>query len=192
MYRANLSDQSLVVDILCSSFDDNKSVNYIIPQDKMRVLRIRKLMAYSFDLCHKFGVVYLNEDKSACALVLFPEKKKTTLQTLILDLQLVFNSTGLRNLKKTLERETKIKAIQPKEEVYYLWFIGVQKDKQKKGLGTALLKHVISDARKLQRPIILETSTIRNLPWYQQNDFHVYAELDLGYKLYFLRRNVTD
>ena len=34
MIKAAKSDKHLIVDILTKSFDDNKSVNYIIKQDK--------------------------------------------------------------------------------------------------------------------------------------------------------------
>lgn len=76
MTRANYSDKSHVADILTQSFEDNKSVNYIILQDSKRTQRIKALMNYSFDVCFSFGQVLLSEDKTGCALILFPEKKR--------------------------------------------------------------------------------------------------------------------
>lgn len=52
MLRADYNDKDRVVDILVSSFDDNKSVNYIIKQDTKRTQRIKRLMEYSFDICN--------------------------------------------------------------------------------------------------------------------------------------------
>jgi len=51
----------------------------MVKQDKKRNLRIRKLMAYLFDVCYLYGGVYLTDDKSGCALILFPDKKRITL-----------------------------------------------------------------------------------------------------------------
>src|SRR6185312_1340531 len=76
MIKATYKDKDRVVDILAKSFDDNQSVNYIVKQDKKRNQRIRKLMVYSFDICYLYGEVFLADDKSGCALILFPDKKK--------------------------------------------------------------------------------------------------------------------
>ena len=75
-------------------------------------------MAYSFEVCYRFGEVYLTEDKKACALILFPHKKRS-LSAILLDLDLAFNVIGLSNLNKVLSRESKIKQLYPKEPFYY-------------------------------------------------------------------------
>ncbi len=188
MIKANYADKSLVVDILTTSFAANQSVNYIIKQDKDRLKRVRHLMDYSFNVCYLFGDVFLSENKQACALVLYPDLKKTTLKSLLLDIRLIFFSVGLSNIRKTLNREALIKKIQPKELMYYLWFIGVSPEHQGTGIGTQLLSDMIKDSSLKKRPIYLETSTLKNLPWYQKLGFHIYRELDLGYNLYFLKR----
>jgi len=188
MRKAEYSDKNLIVDILTDSFETNQSVNYIVKQDKKRLKRIRSLMDYSFEICYSFGEVFLSQDKSACALILFPDKKKTTLKSILLDIKLILSCIGLSNIKKALNRESKIKAIQPKELMYYLWFIGVDPKHQNKGMGTELLDEIIKDSNLMERPIYLETSTLMNLPWYRKFGFDIYNELDLSYKLFFLRK----
>ncbi|MEO6707594.1 MAG: GNAT family N-acetyltransferase [Ginsengibacter sp.] len=188
MIKATYQDKDRVVDILAESFDDNKSVNYIIKQDKKRNQRIRKLMAYSFDICYLYGEVYLTNDKSGCALILLPDKKKYNLKSFLLDIKLVVSCIGISNIKKAMKRESKIKKLQPKELMYYLWFIGVDPNEQNKGIGTALIKEVIKEGRSNQRPIFLETSTLKNIPWYQKFGFEIYNELDLSYSLFFLKK----
>jgi GNAT superfamily N-acetyltransferase len=188
MVKATLSDKSLVVDILSRSFESNQSVNYIIPQDASKSLRIRRLMDYSFDVCHTFGQIFLSDDRKACALVLLPDRKRTNFKSVYLDLKLILSCVGLTNLKKTLGRESKIKQIQPQELMYYLWFIGVDPQCQNGGIGSKLLKEVIEQGTLLNRSVFLETSTLKNLPWYNKFGFEVYHELDLGYKLFFLER----
>jgi len=119
---------------------------------------------------------------------LYPDKKKTTFRSILLDAKLVLFSIGISNIKKTLNREALIKQIQPKELMSYLWFIGVQPEYQNKGIGTRLLDAIIKDSTNKNRPVYLETSTLKNLPWYRKLGFSIYQELDLGYTLYFLRR----
>ncbi len=189
MRQAKYEEKNLIVDILIQSFESNQSVNYIIPQDKKRIKRIRALMDYSFEVCYLFGDVFISDDNKACALIVYPDKKKTTLKSILLDLKLIIQCVGFKNIKKTLAREALIQKIQPKEIMTYLWFIGVNLAEQNKGIGSRLLQEIIQQSIQNKRPIYLETSTIKNLPWYSKFGFKVYSEQDLSYRLYFLKRD---
>ncbi|WP_345951242.1 GNAT family N-acetyltransferase [Mucilaginibacter sp. PAMB04274] len=188
MIKAAATDRNLVVEILTRSFDRNQSVNYIVHQGDGRLKAITALMAYSFDLCCLFGDVWLSEDRNACALVLYPHKKRVTVKSVWLDIRLIIQAIGLANVAKVLDREKKIKNKQPQEPMAYLWFIGVDKHQQNQGIGSRLLQDVMDHAADQHLPVCLETSTLQNLPWYQKNGFEVYDELLLSYSLYFLRK----
>lgn len=188
MIRAGIEDKNRIVNILSNAFDDNKSVNYIIQQDAKRKQRIRNLMAYSFDLCHSFGNVFMSEDKKGCALILLPDKKKTTLRSILLDTKLAVSAIGLANIIKAMKREAAINKIHPDGIIYYLWFIGVDATDQGNGVGSKLLESVIQEGLSQKRTICLETSTIKNLPWYEKHGFKTYLDLDFGYTLYCMKR----
>ena len=188
MIRTNYKDKELIVNILARSFDQNKSVNYIVKQDNKRAQRMKKLMEYSFDVCHLFGDVYMSDDKRGCALIVMPDKKRTNLKSILLDAKLAFSCVGLANLNKALARESKIKKLHPNELFYYLWFIGVDPSEQNKGIGTVLLKDIINESVALKRPIYLETSTLKNIPWYEKFGFSVYQKLDFGYELFCMKK----
>lgn len=190
MKKAEYNDKNAVVEILTKSFDTNQSVNYIVKQDQKRVQRVRSLMDYSFEICYLFGDVFLSEDKKGCALITYPDKKKTTLKSILLDVKLILSAVGIKNIKKTLAREAKINEVHPKEPMYYLWFIGVDTEHQNEGIGSILLDDIIEDSKNKERPIYLETSTLKNLPWYKKFGFEIYHELDLSYKLFFLIREL--
>ena len=187
MRKATLSDKALVIDLLCRAFDDNQSVNYIIPQDKNRSQRIDALMDYSFEVCSLFGEVFLDNDDKACALVLYPYKKKTTFKAVLLDLKLILKAVSLGGIGRALKRDAKIKSLRPIEPMTYLWFIGVNPLDQQQGKGGKLLMELIAYSNKQNLPIYLETSTLRNLPWYKNFGFEIYNQLDLGYELFFLK-----
>ena len=188
MKQAAANDKSLVVDLLTASFAENQSVNYLIRQNDKRSKHIRALMDYAFEVCFLFGEVWLSDDRNACALVLYPQQKKTTLKVILLDIGLIFRALGVSGIQKTLDREARIKKLQPKEKMAYLWFIGVNVANQHKGIGTKLLKEVVADAALKNLPVYLETSTVKNLPWYERLGFKIYNELELGYTLFFLKR----
>jgi hypothetical protein len=190
MKNADYKDKSLVIDILTKSFDTNQSVNYIAKQDGKRLKRISALMDYSFEVCYLFGDVFLSDDRKACALILYPDKKKTTLKSILLDIKLILSCIGVENIKKALARESKIKQLQPKELMYYLWFIGVDPEYKNEGIVSLLMDEIIKDSKHKQRPIYLETSTLKNLPWYKKYGFQIYNELELSYKLFFLKREL--
>jgi ribosomal protein S18 acetylase RimI-like enzyme len=55
-------------------------------------------------------------------------------------------------------------------------------------LGSELMKEIITDATAMNRTICLETSTVKNILWYEKFGFKIYKELDFGYKLYCMKR----
>ncbi len=187
MTRANNGDKGCVVDILSQSFTDNKSVNYIVKQDAKRTGRLKNLMGYSFDICYLFGDVFLSDDKKACALIIYPDKKKTSLKSVWLDMKLAFSCIGFSNLGKAMKREAAIKKTHPEALLSYLWFIGVKPGDQGKGAGSYLLSEVIEKSETEGRIICLETSTERNLPWYKKFGFEIYNKLNFGYDLYCMK-----
>lgn len=193
MNKADFSHRRLVVEILTASFDLNRSVNYVVRQDKHRVKRIHVLMEYAFDTCLAFGEVYLSDDQHACALILYPEKRKTSFRSIFYDLRLLTGCIGLNGIGKVLDREKRIKRHHPKMPMMHLWFIGVKPVKQGAGIGSDLLKEIIQHSNSKQRPVYLETSTPENISWYKKQGFEVIAELELGYALYCLsRKNSTN
>ena len=174
MIREQPTDKDLIVSILVSSFQDNKSVNYIISQDNKRIERIKWLMEYSYDVCNLFGDIFLSEDKKGCALLILPDKKRTTIKSILLDAKFALTCLGLSNINKAMKREAKIKKVHPHGLLYYLWFIGVDSNNQNKGIGSQLLQDIISEAQKQNRTICLETSTVKNVPWYEKFGFSMY------------------
>jgi ribosomal protein S18 acetylase RimI-like enzyme len=104
----------------------------------------------------------------------------------MLDLKLVFTCLGIKNLLKTLDRESKIKKQHPPSPFVHLWFIGVDPNYQNKGIGSQLLEKVIAEAGKMRRNIYLETSTLKNLPWYEKFGFKIFEKIELGYTLFLL------
>ncbi|WPU95626.1 GNAT family N-acetyltransferase [Mucilaginibacter sabulilitoris] len=187
MITATIKDKPMAIDILTRSFVGNKSVNYII-KNKNNKEQVKALMAYSFDICMRFGKVYFSDNRQGCALLLFPKGKRNSLYTLWLDIKLIVKAVGLTRIGIPLKRESTIKKLQLKEEHLYLWFIGVHPNSQHQGIGSELLSDIIGIAASMNLPLCLETSTVKNIPWYKKNDFEIYKQLDFGYLLYFLKK----
>lgn len=129
MKYAQKLDKPKVIRILTSAFINNPSVNYIIKQDRKKRERIEALMDYSFEVCFNSGKVLLNDNETACALVSFPDKK-SSISSVLNDINFVINAVGLGGVTKAMQREKIIHANYPNSNIYYLWFIGVDQDQQ--------------------------------------------------------------
>lgn len=187
MIKALDNDKKNVVAILAKAFEHNLSVNYMLKQDHLRFQRLTELMDYAFRVCTAYGKVFVSADGCACALVMLPDKKMCSLSMLLWDLKLIFRVIGVSQLFKIMKRESLVKHSHPIVKMYYLWFIGVHPRAQNLGLGTELLEVLIEDARAMKRPIFLETSVLKNVPWYEKFGFKIYHEINLGYNLYFMK-----
>jgi ribosomal protein S18 acetylase RimI-like enzyme len=143
---------------------------------------------YSFDVCNAFGEVWMSEDLQACALILFADKKRTSLRTILWDLKLAFSVIGLNRVSAVLKRETLLKSHHPKNPFAYLWFIGVNPSNQNRGIGSAFIHEVEQEYERKDCPIYLETSTEKNIPFYQKFGFEIFQSLNLNYTLYQLRK----
>jgi GNAT superfamily N-acetyltransferase len=62
---------------------------------------------------------------------------------------------------------------------WYLAFLGVEPSEQGKGLGSALLRPVLSRCDAERVPAWLETTNERNLPLYERHGFRVVNESDI-------------
>lgn len=178
-----------IVDILSKSFDDNQSINFIVKQDRKRRERIRYLMDYCFEVCMIKGQIFLSEDHSCCALILFPKRKLKLLQIIWLDINLAIRSIGFSRIGRVMKREKLIKENHPKSDFCYLWFIGVDPLSQGRGKGTALLSDILQHCDEKSQNVYLETSVLKNLPWYEKHGFEIINEIDIGYKLFQMIRN---
>ena len=71
-------------------------------------------------------------------------------------------------------------------------FIGVYPDDQDKGLGSALLKSIIEDSKRMYRPMCLETYLDKNIALYGKFGFSIYDELDFGFPVFCMRRKLAN
>lgn len=188
MIKAKTTDKKWITELLVSSFYDNPSVSYIISGTGRRPERLAALMDYSFELCMRFGEVWFSDDRKACALLLFPHSKRMSLSSVFLDLKFIFCAVSLAGLGRVLRHERQVNGKQPKMDMTYLWFIGVDPLFQYAGLGSGLLAEILQRSENLGLPVYLETSVAGNLSWYKRFGFDVYDQLDLGCRLHFLRK----
>ena len=192
MITAHLTHKQRVIEMLSDCFDNNKTVNYIVKQDEKRSERVRDLIDYSFDACVDSGQIYLSDDCNAVVICSLSVNKLPILEEAFLTVKFVFKVIGLDGISRILKREKYVNSFHPQDEEFiYIWFIGVDKFHQKKGLGGGLLKEVIKISDERKAPIYVETSVETNVSFYKKYGFELYhtaGEEIFGFNLYFLRR----
>jgi GNAT superfamily N-acetyltransferase len=91
-------------------------------------------------------------------------------------------------IKKVMKKETVTNDTLPKNLDYiHLWFLGVDPSVQGKGIGGKFLTELIEKYSSFKSAMCLETSTLRNLPFYEKNGFEVYSIKNFGFDLYFFK-----
>lgn len=189
MFKATSVDKELVVDLLAEAFFDNKSFNAVVRQDFGKEVQIKKIFNYYFDLHLEHGLIYLSDDRKACAMISSSQLRRQNLKSLLMDLRLVFD-LGIRSAIKGFRREKVVSAARPKSKYHYLLFLGVYPEYQNKGIGSSLLQDIITNHTELALPICLETSVNKNLPFYRKFGFEIYHQMNLPFPLYFMIKEV--
>lgn len=75
---------------------------------------------------------------------------------------------------------TKLEKAHPKEPHYYLEMLGTRQGSQSKGVGTAVIRHVLDRCDEEGVPAYLESSNRRNVPFYARHGFVERDVLVLG------------
>lgn len=192
MIKADKIHKQRVIDILSECFETNKTVNYIVKQDEKKKERIRFLMEYSFDMCLEAGQILMTDDMLGAIVCSNSTGKLPILEEAFQTAKFVWKVSGIDGIGRVLKRETYLNSYHPQDEEYmYIWFIGVDRAAQGKGVGSAMIEELIGESNLSGKTIYLETSSERHLHFYKKHGFNVYhtAEEEVfGYKLYFLRR----
>jgi hypothetical protein len=100
MRRAAKKDFLKVKEILTSSFEDNKSSNYVLRSKK----KLPKLIEYSIEKGKMFGDIWINDSGTACAILIDPKKKRTSIKSIFQDINFIFRISGFSRMKKVMEK----------------------------------------------------------------------------------------
>lgn len=169
------TDRQALLRILQHSFAENKAVNFAVRGGEKNEKGRQILLEYALWQAESFGEVMINEGKDAAALLIEPQKKRTSIRSILWDLHLVLRSIGILRIAKVLRRDAQVKKHYPHSPYLYLWFIGVDVQAQGLGKGGQLLTSIKEVAASKGLPIYLATSTERNFAFYESHGFRCTA-----------------
>ena len=70
--------------------------------------------------------------------------------------------------------------VHPHEPHFYLFVLGTDSAVQNQGLGSRLIGEVLDRCDRQGVPAYLESSNVRNVPFYERHGFRVQKEIDVG------------
>lgn len=181
LVRAARRDEApLLGEVLADAFAEDPVFAWLIPPRLPgRDNRLRTFFtSMSRGYLRQGKPCYLAGDASAAALWAPPGAWAMPLSQVILEAVpngLAFRRRLLRALRTQMQIE-RLHAPQSPPH-WYLGYLGTRHDRQGQGLGTQMLREVLTRLDTDRVPAYLESSNERNLPLYQRNGFRVVGEL---------------
>lgn len=184
--QATERDLDAILDILGDAFEGDPVVRWVTPKGSYA--------RYAFELtvpfCLGHGHSYIAADGSGAASWLPPAVRLAS----PVSPGVVWH--GLReygpgSLVRALATLVQTQKRHPKEDYYYLFTIGALRSARGRGVGSALMREGLARCDAEHMPAYLESSNVKNLPFYRKHGFEVVDELRLvmkGPTLWLMRR----
>ncbi|RWY54276.1 GNAT family N-acetyltransferase [Mucilaginibacter gilvus] len=150
-------------------------------------------MEFSFEMCYKFGDIWLSDDDKACALILYPQKKCVSLKLSLLRIRLLLTAITSSDYKSRQYHLAAMEKMRPNLDMALIWYIGVDPNYQNRGIGTRLITQVLQRIKSCSLPVYLELSAYQYLGWFERFGFEGYEVYDCAdYKFvnFFLKNDL--
>lgn len=179
--RATAADADLVPGILARAFDDDPWVNFLAKQDARRGQRILWSFQRAFARSLEVGEAYVADDGSGVALWFPiaepPRDRLTALRERLYMLRWTAPLSGISRVLTASRARARVVAAHPAQAHWELRLLGVEPDRQRAGVASALVRPVLQRLAAEGHLIALTCTKARNLPMYQHLGFEVTGEV---------------
>ena len=182
---ATPADVDLIAGIMIDSFAEDPVIDYMIPAGPDRERRHRLLRAADVRWDYvRTGKVLIAGDGAGGglgALLWKPAgaRKPSAWEAGRSSLAFV-RAVGAKRPIKLLRDLAAVEKKHPKWPHGYMGEIGVRRDAQGQGIGSALLRHALEACDATGTGAFLESSSVANLPLYRRHGFEVVEQVRLG------------
>lgn len=180
---ATAADRATIASALASAFSEDPLFGWMAATGPTKPLEPK--MRTFFDgflkvnLSKPDHLVLVDDDGTGAAIWQPPEKWKVPPRDLLRSMPSILRAFGTR-LPAMIGALNAIEKVHPKEPHYYLEVLGTRKDRQSKGVGSAVITAVLERADEEGLPAYLESSNPRNIPFYARHGFEVREEIVCG------------
>ena len=180
---ATVADRSKVVDSLASAFSEDPLFTWIAGAGPNRPLEPKMRLVFDaflkFDLARSDHLVFTDDEGIGGAIWKHPNRWKMPNGDMVRALPAMLRALGTK-IPRMMGAITAIEKVHPKEEHYYLEVLGTHQDKQSKGVGSAMISHMLDRCDAEGMPAYLESSNPRNIPFYARHGFETTGEIVVG------------
>jgi GNAT superfamily N-acetyltransferase len=174
---ATPSDIPSITAMLVRAFDDDPVSNFMFAGRRRRQLGLRSF--FTAELRHNYlphRHVFVTEDVSGAALWGPPDRARHPVLELLhlLPTAPFLLSPHTINALKLLFT---VEGLHPTEPHWYPFTLGTEPEKQGRGVGSALLRAMLTQIDEAGEPAYLESSKERNVPLYARFGFQVIHEI---------------
>jgi GNAT superfamily N-acetyltransferase len=180
---ATSADRSRLADSLASAFSEDPLFRWIAGvgpttsvKPKMRTLFDTFL---KLDLARPDHLVFTDEQALGAAIWKSPNKWKLPTADMLRALPAMLAAFRART-PRMITALSAIEKVHPKEEHYYLEVLGTEQGKQSRGIGSAVIRHMLDRCDAEGMPAYLESSNPKNVPFYARHGFDTTAEILVG------------
>lgn len=175
--QATTADAQAVTEMLVRAFDDDPVASYMFAGRRRRRRGLHSF--FSTELRRHYlphGHVYTTDDLSGAALWGPPDRERHPAREL---LELLPTAPYLLSphVLGALRLMFTVEGLHPKEPHWYLFTLGTAPERQGKGVGSTLLRSMLSHVDLEGESAYLESSKERNVPLYARFGFEVIDEL---------------
>jgi GNAT superfamily N-acetyltransferase len=180
---ATAADRSQLAGTLASAFAEDPLFSWMAGgkrgaafEPKLRIVFDAFLRS---DLAGDDHLVFTDADERGAAVWKAPNRWKMPTGAMVRALPAMLRGFGT-NATKMIGAFNAIEKVHPKEENYYLEALGTRQDMQSKGVGSAVIGHMLERCDAEGMPAYLESSNVRNVPFYARHGFEVTGEIVVG------------
>jgi GNAT superfamily N-acetyltransferase len=176
---ATPADHAEMSEALGRAFGDDPLMNWLVPDATKRAEMLPAWFALGFRTIFKRREVHTTDDHAGASVWAAPGEWKTKPFEMLTMLPGSIRVVGFGAFRRLVTALNAIEKLHPHEPHWYLEVLGTDPPHQRKGVGAALMKPVLSRCDADGLPAYLETQKESNVPYYRQHGFEVRAELDL-------------
>jgi GNAT superfamily N-acetyltransferase len=180
---ATVADRAMLADSLASAFAEDPLFRWMAGgatgtafEPKVRVVFDAFL---KLDLARDGHLVFTDEDGIGVAVWKAPNQWKMHTGDMLRALPAMLRAFGTK-APRMIGAFNAIEKVHPKEEHYYLEALGTRQDMQSKGIGSAMIRHMLDRCDAEGMPAYLESSNVRNVPFYARHGFETTGEIVVG------------
>jgi ribosomal protein S18 acetylase RimI-like enzyme len=177
---ASEADVARLAEVLSRAFAQDPFNRHLVPDDERRARRLPQ--GFAEQLRRVFlpkGTVLTTADRAGAALWLGPGGQRLSCGEQLRMLPGMARLVGLRHLAVVMGTLAELDRRLPREPHWHLSLLGVSPERQRAGIGSALLRPILERCDREVTAAYLETANPANLGLYQRHGFAVRERVDL-------------